>query len=422
MIKRLRWRFVLIWTGLSLLLLSLVLCSSYLSTKSRLEADSLETLQQVAQLRQPLGLLPFEQREEVSAPYLLAEVSSEGVVTSLRSNYVTLESPEQEQALLELISQAMNAQEEQGILEAAKLRYLRQRRYGGWRLVFLDRSFELATLHSLLQLLVLVGFLSVGGSFGLSLGLAYWATKPVERAWQQQRQFVADASHELKTPLTVILSNADLLLEHGDDPPQLTQRRLSNVRAEAARMKGLVEDLLTLARSDAGRAKTQLEQLCLSELCTDCLLLFEPLAFEQQKELRYQVEEGLYVLGSQNSLRQVLEILLDNALKYSSPQGQIQVTLARSGAKNLRLSVSSSGEPLSPEQCRRVFERFYRADPARSAGGYGLGLSIASALVGELGGKISCQSQEGLNTFTVLLPCLKAKEKAPALPPPEENE
>lgn len=417
MIKRLRWRFVLIWTGLSLLLLSLVLCSSYLSTKARLEAENLETLEQVAQLRQPLELFSFGQQEEVSAPYLLAEVSSDGVVTSLRSNYVTLESDEQEQSLLALIAKAMNAKEDQGILEEEQLRYLRQRRYGGWRLVFLDRSFELATLRSLLRLLVLVGILSVGGSFGLSLGLAYWATKPVERAWEQQRQFVADASHELKTPLTVILSNADLLLTHGDDSPQQTQRRLSNIRAEAARMKGLVEDLLTLARSDAGRSKTQLEQLCLSELCTDCLLLFEPLAFEQQKELNYQLEEGLYVLGSANSLRQLLEILLDNALKYSSPKGKIQVTLAHSGAKNLRLEVSSSGEALSPEQCRKIFERFYRGDPARSAGGYGLGLSIASALVGELGGKINCHSQEGFNTFTVLLPSSKPK----ALPSPEEN-
>lgn len=417
MIKRLRWRFVLIWTGLSLLLLSLVLCSSYLSTKARLEEENLETLEQVAQLRQPMEFFPFGQQEEVSAPYLLAEVSSDGVVTSLRSNYVTLESDEQEQSLLALITKAMNADQDQGILEEEQLRYLRQRRYGGWRLVFLDRSFELATLHSLLRLLVLVGLLSVAGSFGLSLGLAYWATKPVERAWEQQRQFVADASHELKTPLTVILSNADLLLAHGDDPPQQTQRRLSNVRAEAQRMKGLVEDLLTLARSDAGRSKTQLEQLCLSELCTDCLLLFEPLAFEQQKELSYQVEENLYVLGSSNSLRQLLEILLDNALKYSSPQGQIRVSLSHSG-KNLRLEVSSSGEALSPEQCRKVFERFYRGDPARSAGGSGLGLSIASALVGELGGKISCHSQEGFNTFTVLLPSQKPK----ALPSPAENE
>ena len=137
----------------------------------------------------------------------------------------------------------------------------------------------------------------------------------------------------------------------------------------------------------------------------DAVLLFEALAFEGQKELQYQIEENLSVLGSGDRLKQLTEILLDNAMKYSPEQGCIWVKLERNSAKTLRLMVANTGDTMTPEQCRRIFERFYRTDPARqNNGGYGLGLSIASSIVSEMGGKIWCESRNGINSFFVQLP------------------
>jgi signal transduction histidine kinase len=343
----------------------------------------------------------------------MVDVSRSGVVSNLRSNYFGMEEQITEEDLLQIVAASLNAEENTGILKGEGLRYYRKASYDGWRIVYLDTGMEESTLSSLLRNILLITTGSFVGIFFLSMGLAWWITKPVERAWNQQRQFVADASHELKTPLTVILSNTDMLL-HREFADEQSKRRLGNIREESIGMKSLVEDMLYLARSDSGVQQKQLELVNFSDVVMDSVLMFEPLAFEKQKELQYQLESGLSVMGSLNKMKQLVEILLDNAMKYSDENGHIWVKLEKQNGKNLRLMVANTGETMTAEQCRRIFERFYRTDPARqNNGGYGLGLAIASSIVKEMDGKIWCESQNGVCSFYVQLPlCRENKENS----------
>ena len=406
MIKKLRWKFVLVMTAFSMAVLCLVLFFSFATMKNNIEQENEKTLKQIAEMQQVSIMgLPRFQTDNIRVPYFMVDVSQNGMVSNLQSNYMRMDAQVDEELLLDLVANALQQKENMGVLAGEDLRFYRKAKIGGWRLVYLDMTMENNMIRNLSGNMLLIGLGSFVGIFFLSMGLAYWITKPVERAWNQQRQFVADASHELKTPLTVILSNTDMLLNQCTEADEHSEKRLGNIRAESIRMKGLVEDMLDLARSDAGRLKQQLAPVSVSDTVMDAVLLFEALAFERQKELQYQIEENLSVLGSGDRLKQLTEILLDNAMKYSPEQGCIWVKLERNSAKTLRLMVANTGDTMTPEQCRRIFERFYRTDPARqNNGGYGLGLSIASSIVTEMGGKIWCESRNGINSFFVQLP------------------
>ena len=406
MIKKLRWKFVLVMTAFSMAVLCLVLFFSFATMKNNIEQENEKTLKQIAEMQQVSIMgLPRFQTDNIRVPYFMVDVSQSGMVSNLQSNYMRMDAQIDEELLLDLVANALKQKENMGVLAGEDLRFYRKAKIGGWRLVYLDMTMENNMIRNLSGNMLLIGLGSFVGIFFLSMGLAYWITKPVERAWNQQRQFVADASHELKTPLTVILSNTDMLLNQCTEADEHSEKRLGNIRAESIRMKGLVEDMLDLARSDAGRLKQQLAPVSVSDTVMDAVLLFEALAFERQKELQYQIEENLSVLGSGDRLKQLTEILLDNAMKYSPEQGCIWVKLEKNTAKTLRLMVANTGDTMTPEQCRRIFERFYRTDPARqNNGGYGLGLSIASSIVTEMGGKIWCESRNGINSFFVQLP------------------
>ena len=261
---------------------------------------------------------------------------------------------------------------------------------------------ELATMRSLTDTCILIGVLGFAVFLGLSFLLARWAVKPVETAWNQQRQFVADASHELKTPLTVILTNAELLQEPEYDE-QARSRFVDSIMTMSRQMRGLVESLLELARVDNGGQNMVFSRLNFSELVSDALLPFEPVYFEKGLTLESNVEENLFVKGSQQHLKQVADILLDNASKYASADSTVRVILRRQGSHCL-LSVASAGDAISREDLKNIFKRFYRMDKARSMNhSYGLGLSIADSIVGKHGGKIWAESADGVNTFFVQL-------------------
>ncbi len=293
--------------------------------------------------------------------------------------------------------------EDSGALSAYRLRYAKRAQENGVLVAFADVSQEYNNLMELIKNSLVIGALALLAIFGASARLARWAVRPVEKAWNQQKQFVGDASHELKTPLTVILSNADMILSHPEEP---SGRWAENIKAEAQRMKDLTQELLSLARSDDDSRRPVLERTDLSYLVTDSALSFEPAAFESGRELISQVEPGLFVLGDPASLTQLCGILLDNAVKYASPSGKIRVTLEAAG-KSARLSVANEGEPIPQEELSRLFERFYRADSSRHSEGYGLGLAIARRIAEVHRGKIWAQSGEGENAFIVLLPLEK---------------
>ena len=308
-------------------------------------------------------------------------------------------------AMADIVTACLEQGDSSGILRSYHLRYLRADGPLYTRIAFTDAAQEDATLRAVVKMCLLVGAAALAVLLGCSYLLAGLAARPVARSLDQQRRFLSDASHELKTPLTVILSSADLLAESA---PAEEQTYVENIRAESRRMKKLVEEMLTLFRAESVRRETAVSEVDLSDVVTGAALRFEPVVFESGRRLLYTIDEGLQVSGDRDALERLTGILLDNAVKYA-PQGtDIRLTLTHQD-RTACLAVENGGDPIPPEVAAHLFDRFYRADSSRTGTGFGLGLAIARAIVQNHRGNIICRSQEGLNRFSVTLPILRQK-------------
>lgn len=395
MIKRLRLKFVCINMTIVTAMLLVIFGMVLHVTEDNLEKQSMGMLQSIQNDRMKPGR-PGGMPEEIRLPWFRVSPGLLGEQVIYSNGYDLSD----EAVLEEIIRLARESGEQEGLLRDYDLRFRKAATPMGEQLLFVDVSSEIATMKSLLKTSIFVGVLSFGVFLVLSVLLARWAVRPVEEAWNQQRQFVADASHELKTPLTVIMTNAELLQDSQYDD-RAKEGFSESILTMSRQMRFLVERLLELARVDNGSAKMEFSPLDLSELVGDSLLPFEPVYFERQLQLESDAEPGLRVRGSESHLKQVLEILLDNGAKYTAPEGTVRVCLRRQGNSAL-LSVAGPGESISREDLKNIFRRFYRIDKARSRdGSYGLGLSIAESIVSEHGGRIWAESDGGINTFFV---------------------
>lgn len=386
MIKKLRKKVMGLTVLFVAVLLSAVLLSLFFSARGTITQRSTQQLQAALQF----GV------ERAETPCFIAEVLPSGTVRVSGSNYYNLNDHE---ALSEAVEAAMSSGLRQGVLRQQGLRFCRQDGLLTVRIAFMDSSFEQDTLRSLTLAgaLLFVAALAVVAALGWLL--AGYITRPVERAWKRERQFLADASHELKTPLTVILSSSALLEETADGEQQ---PYVENIRAEGQRMKSLVEDMLTLWRTE--ETTPTLVSTSLSEVVTEAVLRFEPVAFEAGHALHYDIENELSLMGQEETLRRLVNILLDNAVKYAAPNTAVKLTLDKVG-KQAVLAVENEGEPIPPEKLQHIFDRFYRADESRGeAKGFGLGLAIAQEIVRGHRGNISARSDERYTVFTVTLP------------------
>ena len=386
MIQKLRKKVVGLTVLFVAVLLAAVLLSLFFSARNTIAQRSTEQL---------LAALQFGV-EQAEAPCFIAEVLPSGTVRVSGSNYYDLTDHE---ALSEAVEAAMNSGLRQGVLREQGLRFCRQDGLLTVRIAFMDSSFEQDTLRSLTLVGALLLLVALAVVAALGWLLAGYITGPVERAWKREKQFLADASHELKTPLTVILSSSALLEETADEEQAVY---VENIRAESQRMKALVEDMLTLWRTE--EAKPVLLSTPLSDLVTEAALRFEPVAFEAGHPLHYDIENDLQVLGEAEQLRRLVNILLDNAVKYAAASTAIRLTLDKVG-KQAVLAVENEGAPIPAEKLEHLFDRFYRADESRGeAKGFGLGLAIAREIVHGHRGTISARSDERATAFTVALP------------------
>lgn len=410
MIRKLRLKFVLFTMTIVTLLLVVIFGLVFYFTRANLEQKSIDMMESIATHPFQLGI-PSELGEEVRLPYFTLQVGPAGELIATGGGYYDLSDLE---FLHTLIDAVFESPRPLGVIEAYHLRYYRLETPYRQCLVFVDISSELATLQNLVRTCVILGLVSFLAFLWVSILLSKWAVGPVERAMQQQREFVAAASHELKTPLAVITTSAELLQTPGFSQAEQAGFR-ENVLAMARQMRALVEQLLELARAEQGLDAKTFTPVDLSRLVERGTLPFEALFFERGLRLESDIAPGLRVRGQADRLGAVLEVLLDNARKYASPGGAVWVSLQPQGRGKCRLSVANEGQPLSPEALAAVFKRFYRADPARSRdGSYGLGLSIAQAIVQAHGGKIWAESSDGVNRFLVELPLLTAKAQQSA--------
>ena len=227
--------------------------------------------------------------------------------------------------------------------------------------------------------------------------------RPVEQMINAEKKFMSNASHELKTPLTVISANTQLLEEEIGD-----NRHLQYIRQETEQMIAMVNKLLTLMRLDNPMVETQHQRFCVDEALLDVIFPMESVAYEKKLAMDTDIQERMYLSGDEDQIKNLMSILLDNAISYTPEGGSIAIQ-ASLRARRFYLCVSNTGEPIPKEQREKLFERFYRADEARAGGGshFGLGLSIAGSIVANHHGKIWVDSHDGQNVFQVILPAGK---------------
>lgn len=224
--------------------------------------------------------------------------------------------------------------------------------------------------------------------------ISYWISRPVEETFNKQKDFIADASHELKTPLSVITASAEALEKSPNEKKWLT-----NIKNESERMNNLIIDLLDLAKTENGNI--EMNNGNLSKAVELSVLTFEGRAFEKNIKLEYHIEDNINMKMNENSIKQVVEILLDNAIKHSKEKGKVEVSLKENNS--IELLVSNEGEAIPKNEEEKIFERFYRVDKSRNRNDnrYGLGLSIAKNIVTLHKGTIKAYSKNGKTTFQV---------------------
>ncbi|MGN0754654.1 MAG: sensor histidine kinase [Aristaeellaceae bacterium] len=289
-----------------------------------------------------------------------------------------------------------------GLLPESELRYLiRTDAEGSTRITFISTAEYAGQLRTqIMTCLLLAPILLVLLYFLAALPLSRWLTKPVGQTWEAQKQFIADASHELKTPLTVILANLSILRKQSPE-----DKWLESTQAEAQRMRQLVEEMLTLARTESEPATEAFQPVSLSDLLNCVLMTMEPLAFDAGVTLNSLVGDNITVQGSEVHLRRLMMILLDNAIKYAGGEKRVTVSLTKK-QERVELRVVNTGSPIPAGMLPHLFDRFYRCDANRTSQGFGLGLAIARQIVQLHKGRIQATSRadEG-TTFLVVMAC-----------------
>lgn len=301
--------------------------------------------------------------------------------------------------IISYVNTALNTGNSEGTI--GKYAFLIQDKSYGKIIVFLDVSVQQRQSKDLITTTIIIGIIAIFIFFIISVILSFWLVKPVKETFDKQKQFISNASHELKTPLAVISANSDVLEgEIGNN------KWLSYIKSESVRMSELVNEFLCLARlDDKSGHKMVISQFNLSDLVLQTALPFESTVFEMGKKFDVDVESDIMYNGDQSSIKHILSILIDNAIKYSKENGEISVKLyTRSGKKVIE--VYNTGDGIPANKLKKVFERFYRQDEARNSksGGYGLGLAIAKSITEAHNGKINVQSEYGKWVrFTVIL-------------------
>ena len=272
---------------------------------------------------------------------------------------------------------------------------------GGYTLVtFMDNTVVNESALTLFRYTLLFGGVALVLFFFLSLFLARKIVNPLEESYQKQKQFISDAGHELKTPVSVVSANAELLSrEIGDN------QWLQNIQYENERMGMLVGQLLDLARTE--NVAPQMEQVDFSRLVAGEALPFESVAFEKGLVLNSNIANGIGVAGNTTQLKQIVSILLDNAIRHSKGEGEVWLTLTKEHGI-AKLSVINKGDEIPAEQREQIFERFYRVDTARNGEDkhYGLGLAIAKAIATSHKGYIEVGCFDGFVEFKVQIPTI----------------
>ena len=407
MLKKMRWRFIgaamAAFTAVVLTLLCFVNIWNYFSM-TRQQDTTLDRLLEVDQknTETPDGEItpPFENMDRFSpeVPYMIrffsVHLSENGTVGRVNQNYIASVSEADAEAYADnVLSHGKTHGYEGGY------RYLVSQEDTETVILFLNSERELQTMKSLLWITLAIAGFCLVVVFGLVVLFSRRAITPYLKNMEAQKQFITNASHELKTPLTAIATSADVLaMEHGGD------EWVHNIQVQSGRLSKLITSLVALSRLDEENPFPVRTEFSLSDALWEISEPFVSLARAKEKTYKQDIADGLTVTGDRTAIQQMVSILLDNALKYSPDGGGISLTARRSGKKS-EITVSNTVDAAQSIDAARLFDRFYRADESHSStvSGTGIGLSIAKATADAHGGKISARRAGDTITFQVIL-------------------
>ncbi len=321
-------------------------------------------------------------------------------------------SADQIQYANDLVDAVFQIDSNEGVVEEYNMRFMRVFSPHSERIILIDKSYE-DDMLSQLNISFIISFSVAFCLFTIiSIFISGYIVKPVEKSINQQKQLIADMSHELKTPITVVSTNTDILLSHQSSTVADENKWLGYIKDETGRMSEIINSMLYLAKADESDEKPKLTEVNLSNVVYATALSFESVCFEKNKTLNINVTPDLKIMADEPSIKQLLFILLDNAVKYSNDSGTISVNV-ESHSDKVNLSVFNTGDPIPQESLPYLFERFYRIDKARSRenGGSGLGLSIAKKIAENNDSSIAVISNNNGNTFKCSFKLIKSKNK-----------
>lgn len=393
MINRLRRRLITVAMLSLLLVFSVIVSTINVLNYRNMTAEADEVLTMLAKNG---GAFPAWESEELQA--LLAK-SPEALFTCRYFSVVMANG----ETVLSANTEKISAVDETGAAEYARAVWERERgfyqdfRFLRWDskdeplFIFLDLSKEIASFRSLLFSSILVAFFGLLAVFILLLALSKRIVRPVSESYEKQRRFITDAGHEIKTPLTIISADVDVLdMEYGES------EWLRDIQLQIKRLTTLTNDLIYLSKMEESQSQLQMKEFSLSALSDELVQSFQALAKTQEKSFTSSIQPGIILRGDEKKIGQAISNLLDNALKYSEPNGRISLTLEKRG-RFVSLNVFNTTREISEENLKNLFDRFYRADPSRNSqtGGHGIGLSIVQAVVLAHKGEVSASSQDG---------------------------
>lgn len=334
--------------------------------------------------------------EIMASHFIIVEYSADNEFISMEN---TLSDSYTEDEIKSYCEEILSGTKQQGTI--GQLRYIvREIRNGSTIIAFIDHAAAENSGRNLLTISIILGIVGLIVFAFLSYFISGLMVRPVEEAFEKQKQFISDASHELKTPIAVVLSNSELLEDQIGE-----NKQLSYIKKECDQMHHLVTSLLTLTRLEQTPYETMKKvNFSLSDALLERILPLESIAYEKGITINEQIAPDINFYGVKEQLQQVAGILIDNALNHTSEQGIVDVSLYKT-THHVVFKVSNAGEPISEDDRERLFERFYRVDKSRNraTGHYGLGLSIAKTIVTNHKGKIRVECENGITSFIVTL-------------------
>lgn len=411
MIKKLQKRFIAITICSVIVVLGVIMASINLANYSQVNRNAEQKLNILVQNG---GVFPNEEPQELQKPEKPIEPKMEmSPETPFDTRYFTVTLREDDSVVavdtgniaavttktaIQYAKELSKKNKTEGFLKDYKYCVIAQTE--GDMYIFLDCNRELSTFRSFLWLSVIISTIGLLLVFALVVFFSGKAVKPVAESYAKQKRFITDASHEIKTPLAIIDANTDVLeMEQGES------EWTGSIKKQIQRLNSLTEKLVMLSRMDEGNAVFQMTDFSLSEAVVDTVQPYEAVAKAKGKSLEIQVQEDVFYHGDEAAVRQMIALLLDNAIKYSRENGMIQVFFTTHGKSRI-LKVKNPVDQISTGKQDNLFERFYREDTSRSSqtGGHGIGLSVAQAIAAAHKGKISAYSEDGKSIeFTVIL-------------------